>query len=85
MSGDRIHYRVTVESDAQVLLTAPSASRAHRVVQDDARIEQEFQVANVGWLESWPELFIPQAGARYRQRTTLRVGEGGEALFLYLG
>ena len=42
-------------------------------------LEQEFRVASGGWLESWPELFIPQGGARYRQRTTVRVEEGGEA------
>jgi urease accessory protein len=81
-AGDRIRYRVAVESGARVLLTAPSASRAHRIVEGDARVEQEFRVAAGGWLESWPELFIPQGGARYRQRTTVRVEEGGEALLI---
>ena len=81
-AGDRIHYRVAVESGARVLLTAPSASRAHRVVEGEARVEQEFSVASGGWLESWPELFIPQGGARYRQRTVARVEEGGELLLI---
>lgn len=81
-AGDRIRYRVAVESGARVLLTAPSASRAHRIVEGDARVEQEFRVAAGGWLESWPELFIPQGGARYRQRTTARIEEGGEALLI---
>ena len=81
-AGDRVRYRVAVESGARLLLTAPSASRAHRIVAGDARVEQEFRVAAGGWLECWPELFIPQGGARYRQRTALHVEEGGEALLI---
>ena len=82
LAGDRVQYDVTVETGARVLLTAPSASRAHRIVEGDARVTQEFRVTNGGWLETWPEMFIPQAGARYRQRTTVRVEEGGEALLI---
>jgi urease accessory protein len=82
LAGDRVRYDVAVESGARVLLTAPSASRAHRIVEGDARVAQEFRVAAGGWLESWPEMFIPQGGARYRQQTILRVEEGGEALLI---
>ena len=82
LAGDRVQYDVAVESGARVLLTAPSASRAHRIVDGDARVLQEFRVASGGWLESWPEMFIPQGGARYRQRTTVRIEEGGEALLI---
>jgi urease accessory protein len=82
LSGDRVHYDVAVETGARVLLTAPSASRAHRIVEGDARVTQEFRVAADGWLESWPEIFIPQGGARYRQHTSLRVEEGGGALLI---
>jgi urease accessory protein len=81
-AGDRIHYRIAVETGARVLLTAPSASRAHCIVEGDARVEQEFHVARGASLESWPELFIPQGGARYRQRTVARVEEGGELLMI---
>jgi urease accessory protein len=82
LAGDRIALRVAVESGARLLLTAPSASRAHRMIDGRAELDQEFAVARGGWLESWPELFIPQGGARYRQRTTIRVEEGGELLFI---
>lgn len=82
LAGDRIDYDVAVESGARVLLTAPSASRAHRIVDGDARVRQEFRVASGGSLENWPEMFIPQGGARYRQRTTVRVEEGGEVLLI---
>src|SRR5579871_6279651 len=62
LAGDRVTYEVTVETGGRVLLTAPSASRAHRIVEGDARMSQEFWVRENGWLESWPELFIPQGG-----------------------
>jgi len=82
LAGDRVRYDVAVECGARVLLTAPSASRAHRIVEGDARLVQEFRVASGGWLESWPEMFIPQGGARYRQQTTVRVAEGGGVLLI---
>jgi urease accessory protein len=81
LSGDRIDVRVAVESGARLLITAPSASRAHCAPHGHAELVQEFAVAAGGWLDNWPELFIPQGGARYRQRTTVRVEEGGEAIF----
>jgi urease accessory protein len=81
-AGDRIRYDIAVESGARVLLTAPSASRAHRVVEGEARVEQEFRVARGGWLDCWPEMFIPQGGARYRQQTVARVAEGGELMMI---
>jgi urease accessory protein len=80
-AGDRIECRVAVESGARVLLTAPSASRAHCSPGGHAELVQEFDVAAGASLDCWPELFIPQGGARYRQRTTVRVEEGGELLF----
>ena len=81
LAGDRIDCRICVERGARLLVTTPSASRAHCAPEGHAELVQEFQVAAGGWLDVWPELFIPQAGARYRQRTILRVAAGGEALF----
>ena len=33
-------------------------------------------------MEVWPELFIPQAGCRYRQRAEARVEKGGEMMLI---
>jgi urease accessory protein len=82
LAGDRIDFDVSVESGARMLLTAPSASRAHRTEGDGARVEQRFHVARGAWLEVWPELFIPQGGCRYRQRTEARAEEGGEMMLI---
>lgn len=81
LEGDRVECRVRVESGARLLLTTPSASRAHRMGEGRAELTQQLRVASGGFLEFWPELFIPQAGTRYAQRTELRVEEGGELLF----
>jgi urease accessory protein len=81
LAGDRIRYDVQVESGARLLLTAPSANRLHQMRDGHAEVRQEFRVAAGGFLESWPELMIPQAGSRYRQHTTIHIVPGGE-LFL---
>ena len=82
LAGDRIDFDIAVEPGARMLLTAPSASRAHRTAGAGAVVEQRFQVARGAWLEVWPELFIPQAGCRYRQRVAARVEEGGEMMLI---
>lgn len=81
LAGDRVHIGVKVESGARLLLTTPSASRVHRMKEGHAAVEQEFTVASGAWLEIWPELFIPHRGARYSQKSAVRVAPGGELLF----
>ncbi len=80
-SGDAIRCTVTVETGAGLLLTAPSAQRAHRMPEGEALLEQHFRVQDGGWLEVWPELFIPQGGSRCRQRTRIEADAGGELLY----
>jgi urease accessory protein len=82
LAGDRIDFDISVEPGARMVLTAPSASRAHRTAGAGAVVEQLFRVARDAWLEVWPELFIPQGGCRYRQRTEARVEEGGEMMLI---
>jgi urease accessory protein len=81
LEGDRVECRVRVESGARLLLTTPSASRAHRMREGSAELVQEMRIEAGGFLEFWPELFIPQGGTRYRQRTRLHVEDGGELIF----
>ena len=81
LDGDRVECRIEVEAGGRLVLTTPSASRAHRMRDGFAELRQELRVANGGFLEFWPELFIPQGGACFRQKTMLEVEEGGELLF----
>lgn len=84
-AGDEIACTVRVESGARLLLASPSASRAHRSRRGEAgdgaaRVRQEFSVESGGFFEVLPELLIPQAGARYAQRTHVSVAAGGAAI-----
>lgn len=81
-SGDRLECRATVGPGARMLLTSPSAHRIHTMPEGEARYEQAFTVRAGGHLEVMPELFIPQAGCRYVQRTSIEVEEGGELFFV---
>ncbi|MHA3773590.1 urease accessory protein UreD [Verrucomicrobiota bacterium sgz303538] len=81
LAGDVVRCDIQVESGARLLLTTPSANRAHCMRNGYARVEQRFRVAAGGWLENWPELFIPQAGTRYRQDTTIQVEPGATLMF----
>jgi urease accessory protein len=81
-AGDVLTSRVSVESGARLLLTTPSANRIHTMPSGCALVEQHFSVSDGGWMEVMPELFIPQAGCRHRQRTSIAVDAGGEMFFV---
>jgi len=80
MEDDRIEQEITVRNGGRLLITCPSASRAHRVRNGWAAVSQTFRVNTGSFLEVLPEMFIPQAGAVYRQKTELLVEEGAELL-----
>ena len=80
--GDEIECSVNVGNGAHLVLTTPSANRVYRARSDrSAMVNQRFHVAAGGFMEFYPELLIPQAGARYQQNTELRVENGGNLLF----
>jgi urease accessory protein len=81
LEDDRILQEATVHAGARLLLTMPGASRAHRVRQGWAAMEQRFIVESGAFLEVLPEVFIPQKGACYKQTTRLEVADDGELLF----
>src|SRR5882757_3267815 len=80
LAGDEVKCDITVEAGARLVLTTPSAARSHRMRAGRAVLVQDFRVAAGGFLDVWPELFIPQAGTRYHQRTTAQVEAGGTLL-----
>jgi urease accessory protein len=80
--GDEVEMRVKIEPCAHIVLTTPSAGRAYRSrTKGAAVVSQELDVAAGGFAEYFPELFIPQGGARCWQRTKLRVAPGGRLLY----
>ena len=80
--GDSTRGDVEVRAGARLLLTNPSATRVHDTQEGRSEAIQNFSVRANGWLEILPELFIPQGGARHRQRTSIDIEPSGELLFL---
>lgn len=79
---DEIEVQVSVERGARLVLTTPSASRVYRSRHGGmSQLHQRFQVEEEGFLEFFPEPFIPQAGARCRQRTELHVAPEGSLIY----
>ena len=81
-SGDRLGINIRVESGARVLLTSPSAHRIHTMPEGEATMTQQYTIGEGAWLEVMPELFIPQAGCRYRQSTRIDLAEKASLFFV---
>jgi urease accessory protein len=81
-AGDSLTSEVVVEPGARLLLTTPSASRVHTMPEGHAECRQRYRVESGGWLEVMAELFIPQAGCRYRQRTQIELAADARMFFV---
>jgi urease accessory protein len=79
-AGDQLSSNVIVEPGASLLLTTPSASRAHTMPSGRALFRQSFTVQNGSWLEVVPEFLIPQEGCDYQQETIL-IAEPSSSFF----
>ncbi|WP_265595810.1 urease accessory protein UreD [Verrucomicrobium sp. BvORR106] len=80
--NDEISLNFAVDPGASLVLTTPSSSRVYRSRKGDtALVRQTMTVGTGGFLEFYPEPFIPHAGARYRQHNVIKVAPGGELLF----
>src|SRR5215211_5415494 len=55
LAGDRLESQISVEGDAALLVTTPSASRLFQMRGGDAECRQKFSVQGGGWLEVMPE------------------------------
>ena len=80
--GDEVDVSLVVEAGARAVFTTPAATRIHQARGDrPAVMRQSLTVRSGGFAEFFPELLIPQRGARYRQETALRVEPGGTLVF----
>ncbi len=80
-AGDTVDISLEVRPRAQMLVTSASASRAYRMPSGMAAVKQTVRVADGGWLEMWPSLFIPHAGSNYAQQVSIWVESGGRLLW----
>ena len=80
--GDHLESDIHVAPGAKLVLSTPSASRVYRTRSGAATVIcQKFRVEKDGALEWIPEPFIPHAGARYVQRTTIDLHPAASLLF----
>jgi urease accessory protein len=82
LSGDRLESEITVQSDAALLVTTPSASRLFQMRDGAATCRQRFAVKPGGWLEVMPEPLVPHRGSHYHQVTEVDVERGGALFFV---
>ena len=82
LSGDRLESRISVDPDAALLVTTPSASRLFQMRGGRAECRQYFAVSAHGWLEVMPEPLVPHRGSHYRQVTLIDVEPGGALFFV---
>ena len=81
--GDRVECEIKVGQGARLILSTPSSSRIFRTRSGlPATCEQKFSVEENGFLEWIPEAFIPHAGARYVQNTTIDLEKGAGLFFI---
>jgi urease accessory protein len=80
--GDRLDLDVTAGTGSRMILSTPGASRVYRARRETpALCQQHLRVERDAFLEWIPEPFIPQAGARYHQRTVVELEESAGLFF----
>ena len=68
VGGDRLIVHASIGSNAQVLISSPSANRVYRSPSSFSTQTIRISVGNDATLEWLPDLTIPYAGSRFRQQ-----------------
>lgn len=78
LGGDQLTLQIQLARNAKVQLTTTSATRIYRHREESSFTTQcqEFFVGESALLEYLPDSTIPFAGARYLQRTSIRLAAG---------
>jgi urease accessory protein len=80
--GDRLDLDVMAGTGSRMILSTPGASRVYRARgETPALCHQHLRGERDAFLEWIPEPFIPQAGARYHQRTVIELEESAGLFF----
>ena len=75
-AGDRLLTSIVADAEVRLHLTTQSATKLYRMEGMEARQDQSFALAEGAYVEHLPDALIPQAGARYRQRTKVELAAG---------
>ncbi len=82
VGGDRLSLDAQLGADTHVIVSTPSANRVYRSLAETAAQLIDLTVGERAILEWVPDLTIPFAGARYRQKIHARL-EPGATLLLW--
>lgn len=80
VGGDRLSIRATLEEDAHVLFSTPSANRIYRSLSDPSVQHVELAVGPRAIAEWIPEATIPFAGSRFHQTIHVSLEPGATVL-----
>jgi urease accessory protein len=76
VGGDHVSIEAQLHAGTHVLMTSPSANRVYRSLSEPAVQEVRLSVGPDARLEWMPEVTIPFAGARFRQRIHVDLAPG---------
>ncbi|MFN8201988.1 MAG: urease accessory protein UreD [Solirubrobacteraceae bacterium] len=75
-ADDRLTTDVDLGRGTRVHLTTQSATKLYDMAGGHAQQHLRFTIADDAYLEHLPDALIPQAGARFTQRTDITLGQG---------
>lgn len=76
VGGDHLSINMQLDKEAHVLISAPSANRVYRSLDEVSVQEVQVTVGSSAVLEWVPEPTIPFAGSRYRQELHVTLAPG---------
>ena len=82
LEGDHVDIDVSVERNAALILSNPTALRIHKMGKGKAIWNQHIRVAENAFLENNPEWLIPQAESRFEQRSRIDLAPGARLFFI---
>jgi len=82
LEGDRVEMNISVESNANLVVSNPTALRIHKMSTGKAVWKQVFRVASEGFLETHPEWITPQAQSRFEQHSRIEIDTNGRLFFI---
>ncbi|MBI3637894.1 MAG: urease accessory protein UreD [Candidatus Rokubacteria bacterium] len=82
VGGDRLSIDVTVALKAHAVLTTPSATKVYRAAGPPTMQDVTLRVADDAVLEWVPDHTIPFAGAAFRQRIGVELGDGARLILV---
>ncbi|MFJ8065056.1 urease accessory protein UreD [Psychrobacillus sp. NPDC096426] len=81
VGGDRYRIEVTLEENAELILTTQSATKVYRTLITPVLQETEFILKKGSVLEYIPDPLIAYRDAKYHQNTVIRMEKGSTLLY----